>query len=57
VETSSTATFAATRTFYADLGYREAARVPDYWSDGDDLVLFTKDLRAGMHRDADQATV
>jgi ribosomal protein S18 acetylase RimI-like enzyme len=51
VETSSTPTFTATRAFYARLGYREAARVPDYWSDGDDLVLFVKDLRrdAGRH--------
>lgn len=57
VETSSTPAFTATRDFYAGLGYREAARVPDYWSDGDDLVLFTKDLREGTQQDADHRTV
>lgn len=45
VETSSTDAFVATRGFYAALGYGEEARVRDYWSDGDDLVLFRKDLR------------
>lgn len=46
VETSSTDTFIATRAFYTRLGYGEEARVRDYWADGDDLVLFRKDLRA-----------
>ncbi len=45
VRTSSTAQFDRTRSFYRGLGYAEHARVPDYWSDGDDLVLFTKRLR------------
>lgn len=45
VETSSTDAFIATRRFYLGLGYEEVARVRDYWSDGDDLVLFRKDLR------------
>lgn len=46
VETSATDAFIATRGFYRGLGFEEAARVRDYWSDGDDLVLFRKDLRA-----------
>lgn len=45
VETSGTDAFTATRGFYSGLGYEEVARVRDYWSDGDDLVLFRKDLR------------
>jgi ribosomal protein S18 acetylase RimI-like enzyme len=45
VETSATEAFRATRAFYERRGYREEARVRDYWSDGDDLVLFRIDLR------------
>jgi ribosomal protein S18 acetylase RimI-like enzyme len=46
VRTSGTEQYARTRAFYGHLGYAEHARVPDYWTDGDDLVLFTKRLRA-----------
>jgi ribosomal protein S18 acetylase RimI-like enzyme len=42
VETSSTAQYDGTRAFYRRCGYDEEARVRDYWSDGDDLVLFRK---------------
>jgi ribosomal protein S18 acetylase RimI-like enzyme len=45
VETSGTPEFALTRQFYAKLGYEEAARVRDYFIDGDDMVLFWKALR------------
>ncbi len=41
VRTSGTAQYDRTRAFYRLLGYTEHARVPDYWADGDDLVLFT----------------
>ena len=41
VRTSGTPQYAATRAFYAGLGYAEHTRVPDYWTDGDDLVLFS----------------
>ena len=41
VRTSGTAQYDGTRAFYRRLGYTEHGRVPDYWSDGDDLVLFT----------------
>ena len=44
VRTSGTARYDRTRAFYRSLGYAEHARVPDYWNDGDDLVLFTKRL-------------
>ena len=46
VRTSGTDQYARTRAFYRHLGYVEHARVPDYWTDGDDLVLFTKRLSA-----------
>lgn len=46
VETSSTAQYDGTRAFYRRCGYDEEARVRDYWSDGDDLVLFRKRLAA-----------
>ena len=44
VRTSGTPQYDRTRAFYRGLSYSEHARVPDYWTDGDDLVLFTKRL-------------
>lgn len=44
VRTSGTTQYDQTRAFYRRLGYSEHARVPDYWSDGDDLVLYTLKL-------------
>jgi ribosomal protein S18 acetylase RimI-like enzyme len=44
IRTSGTARYDQTRAFYKGLGYSEHARVPDYWTDGDDLVLFTTRL-------------
>jgi ribosomal protein S18 acetylase RimI-like enzyme len=44
VRTSGTEQYSRTRAFYRGLGYTEEARVADYWTDGDDLVLFTKRL-------------
>lgn len=41
VRTSGTPQYDRTRAFYRGLGYVEHTRVPDYWTDGDDLVLFT----------------
>lgn len=40
VQTSGSDHYAGTRRFYAALGYDEEARVRDYWTAGDDLVLF-----------------
>jgi ribosomal protein S18 acetylase RimI-like enzyme len=45
IETSGTPMYDRTRRFYAKLGYDAVARVPDYFTDGDDMVLFAKDLR------------
>lgn len=44
VETSGTEAFAATRTFYAALGYLSNTRVPDFWAEGDDKVICHKRL-------------
>ena len=44
VRTSGTAQYDRTRAFYRQLGYSEHTHVPDYWTDGDDLVMFTKRL-------------
>ena len=41
VRTSGTTQYDRTRAFYRRLGYSEHTRVPDYWADGDDLVLYT----------------
>ena len=41
VPTSGTTQYDRTRALYGGLGYSEAARVPDYWTDGDDLVPYT----------------
>lgn len=40
VQTSGTDQYAKTRRFYAAIGYDEEARVRDYWTDGDDMVMF-----------------
>lgn len=44
VRTSGTPQYAGTRAFYRRLGYAEHTHVPDYWTDGDDLVLFSTRL-------------
>ena len=44
IRTSGTARYDQTRAFYKGLGYSEHARVPDYWTDGDESVLFTTRL-------------
>lgn len=45
IETSSTPKYDPTRRFYLGLKYTEVARIPDYYQDGDDRVIFTKRLR------------
>jgi ribosomal protein S18 acetylase RimI-like enzyme len=42
VRTSGTERFAATRAFYERLGYDDVARIPEYWSVGDDLVVLRR---------------
>jgi ribosomal protein S18 acetylase RimI-like enzyme len=44
VETSGLPEFARTRQFYAKCGYEEEARIRDFYTKGDDMVLFRKVL-------------
>ena len=44
VRTSGTPQYDKTRAFYRGIEYVERSHVPDYWTDGDVLVLFTKRL-------------
>lgn len=44
VETSGLAEFERTRAFYAKNGYKEEARLRDYYAAGDDKVVFRKAL-------------
>lgn len=44
VETSSTPLYEPTRRFYSRHGYEQVAVVPDFYADGDGLVLFRKRL-------------
>jgi GNAT superfamily N-acetyltransferase len=45
IETSSQPKYRGTRQFYADLDYREVARVPDFYRPGDDRVIYAKYFR------------
>ena len=42
IETSSQPKYEPTRGFYLGLGYKEVARVPDYYRPGDDRIIYTK---------------
>jgi ribosomal protein S18 acetylase RimI-like enzyme len=44
IDTSSRADYAPTRGFYQGCGYRQAAILADFYNDGDDKVVFTKEL-------------
>jgi ribosomal protein S18 acetylase RimI-like enzyme len=44
IETSSLPRYHATREFYARRGYGVAARVPDFYADGDDRLIYVKRL-------------
>ena len=44
VETSSRVEYEATRRFYSGRGYREVARMRDYYAPCDDRVIYTKSL-------------
>lgn len=44
LETSSVERYHATRQFYLRNGYREAARIPDFYAPNDDKVVYTKCL-------------
>lgn len=42
IETSSSPKYEPTRRFYLGLKYTEVARIPDYYQNGDDRVIYTK---------------
>jgi ribosomal protein S18 acetylase RimI-like enzyme len=42
VETASKESYARTRRFYESLGYRETARIRDYYRIGDDKIIYEK---------------
>ncbi|MDX2121260.1 MAG: GNAT family N-acetyltransferase [Gemmatimonadota bacterium] len=44
VDTSGRPDYGPTRAFYLARGYRDVARVPDFYAPGDDQVIFTKAL-------------
>ncbi len=44
LETSSTEPYAAARAFYERHGYAVIARIPDYYADGDTMLIYRKPL-------------
>jgi GNAT superfamily N-acetyltransferase len=46
IETSSLPHYELTRRFYLKHGYEQPATLPDFYADGDDLVVFRKRLSA-----------
>jgi ribosomal protein S18 acetylase RimI-like enzyme len=45
IETSSLPHYEPTRRFYLKQGYEQAARLADFYADGDDLVVYRKRFR------------
>jgi GNAT superfamily N-acetyltransferase len=45
IETASQPKYHPTREFYLRLGYREVARIPDFYKPGDDRIIYTKHIR------------
>ena len=52
VETSSRRDYEPTRGFYEARGYIRTATIPGYYAPGDDLVIYTKELRGDLARAA-----
>lgn len=44
IETASKPSYASTRAFYLETGYREIARIPDFYRLGDDKVIYQRRL-------------
>jgi len=47
IETSSLSHYELTRRFYIKHNYRQEAIIKDYYADGDDMVVFSKQLELG----------
>ena len=45
IETSSMESYQATRRFYLAAGYKEIARLPDFYKDGDDKIIYGKRVK------------
>ena len=45
IETSSQESYGDTRAFYEKIGYTLAARLPDYYDEGDDKLIYMKPLK------------
>ena len=50
IETSSTDGYAPTRNFYLARGYVQVAAIPDFYSDGDDKIIFCRRRPADLTR-------
>jgi len=44
IETAGQPKYHPTRQFYLGLGYKEVARVPDFYKPGDDRIIYTKHI-------------
>jgi GNAT superfamily N-acetyltransferase len=42
IETAGQPKYHPTREFYVRLGYKEVARIPDFYKPGDDRIIYTK---------------
>jgi len=51
IETSGRSAYDGQRRFYLSLGYRESGRIQDFYSDGDDLVTYSKTVQGGKARE------
>ncbi|MBF0406603.1 MAG: GNAT family N-acetyltransferase [Candidatus Riflebacteria bacterium] len=49
-ETSGKKIYEPTRKFYLGIGYREEARIKDFYKKGDDMVIFTKRLGNSIYQ-------
>jgi hypothetical protein len=45
VETASQQKYAPTRAFYERCGYTATATLPDFYSPGDDKIIYSKSLK------------
>lgn len=48
IETGGTPVYEPTRRFYLKCGYSEVARLPEYYREGDDKVIFAKSLKSTL---------